>query len=287
MTKLPATIGPLLINETNLSIAWAKILIHILDRTGTEVSPLILSLTGFDEHGRPQEIPEIREKLDNLLLNKSTSRKKLISVEDVAFTIFPQRLWKIAQGDRSKLFRYYLDAFPRYQAINRKHNYRGLYFERLIDYKRGPENGNQLEWLISQFNSREGIRRSMFQASIFDPARDHNATALIEFPCLQHVSFEPTDEGLVINAFYATQQIFNKAYGNYLGVAQLGAFMAHEMHMKLIRMNVIIGVAKLNGIPKTDPDLVKMADGFRKYLSIEITSEENASIVKKKSEIAS
>lgn len=95
----------------------------------------------------------------------------------------------------------------------------------------------------------------MFQASVFDPDRDHVPTAQLQFPCLQHVSFEPTREGLVVNAFYATQQLFVKAYGNYLGIAQLGAFMAHEMEMKLTRMNVIVGVAKFERISKTDTQL--------------------------------
>lgn len=142
--------------------------------------------------------------------------------------------------------------------MNPKDNRRGLYFERLVSYGRGPCNGNQLEWVLSQFNSREGVRRSMFQASVFDPERDHVANAQLQFPCLQHVSFEPTSDGLVVNAFYATQQLFVKAYGNYLGIAQLGAFMAHEMNMKLVRMNVIIGIAKLDKIPKTDPGLTAL-----------------------------
>jgi len=84
------------------------------------------------------------------------------------------------------------------------------------------------------------------------------ADAQLQFPCLQHVSFEPTKEGLVINAFYATQQLFVKAYGNYVGLTQLGAFMAHEMQMKLIRMNVIIGVAKFERISKSDPALATL-----------------------------
>ena len=56
----------------------------------------------------------------------------------------------------------------------------------------------------------------------------------------------------MVNAFYATQQLFVKAYGNYLGIAQLGAFMAHEMRLKMSRMNVIVGVAKSERISKTD-----------------------------------
>ncbi len=249
MTKKYQNSCPLLVDESNLSKAWAKAILHIIDHAGKEVSPLILSVTGFDDNGNPAEDSAVRQALDELLIAKSMQ-----NVETVAYTIFPQRLWKIAQGNRARLFEIYLDAFPRYQAINRN-NRLGLYFERLISYGRGPCNGNQLEWILSQFNSREGVRRSMYQASVFDPGRDHVAVAQLQFPCLQQVSFEPTDEGLIVNAFYATQQLFVKAYGNYLGIAQLGAFMAHEMGTTLFRMNIVIGVAKFERIGKTDKEL--------------------------------
>ena len=139
--------------------------------------------------------------------------------------------------------------------MNPTGNRRGLYFERMISYGRGPCGGNQLEWILTQFDGRHGVRRSMFQASIFDPERDHVADAQLQFPCLQHVSFEPTKQGLVVNAFYATQQLFSKAYGNYLGLTQLGAFIAHEMNTPLLRLNVVIGVAKFERIAKSDPAL--------------------------------
>ena len=100
---------------------------------------------------------------------------------------------------------------------------RGPYFERMVKYGRGPRNGNQLEWILSQYGSRSGVRRSLLQAATFDPGRDHVACAQLGFPCLQQVSFEPTEVGLVVNAFYATQQIIDKAYGNYLGLAPLVA----------------------------------------------------------------
>jgi hypothetical protein len=153
----------------------------------------------------------------------------------------------MSRGDRTRLFTLYGATFPRWQAMNRKANGRGLYFERMIMYGRGPCDGNQLEWILSQFNSRTGVRRSMLQATTFDPGRDHLASAQLGFPCLQHVSFEPSVAGLVTNAFYATQQIFDKAYGNYLGLAQLGAFMAHEMGMPLARLNVMVGSLSSSG----------------------------------------
>ena len=101
----------------------------------------------------------------------------------------------------------------------------------------------------------------------FDPGRDHVASAQLGFPCLQQVSFEPTAAGLVVNAFYATQQIFDKAYGNYLGLAQLGAFMAHEMAMPLARLNVMVGVAKLERITKSDRDFVPLVAAARALVS--------------------
>lgn len=259
MTKRSAPItGPLLVNESDLSKAWARAIVHVIDHAGLEISPLVLSVTGFDDDGMPAEDHVVRQALDTLLLAKG-----MRNVEDVAFTIFPQRLWQMAGGDRERLFEFYRMAFPRYQAMNRKDNKRGLYFERLVSYGRGPCAGNQLQWILEQFNGRDGVRRSMFQASVFDPGRDHVADAQLQFPCLQHVSFEPTKDGLVANAFYATQQLFVKAYGNYLGIAHLAAFMAHEMNMKLARMNVIIGVAKFERISKTDPALAPLLSAAR------------------------
>src|SRR3546814_15497938 len=88
----------------------------------------------------------------------------------------------MAQGDRAKLFEFYKMAFPFYRAQNPKANGKGLYFERLMMYGRGPCDGNQLEWILSQYDSRPGVRRSMWQATTFDPARDHSATAQLGFP---------------------------------------------------------------------------------------------------------
>lgn len=246
---------PHVIDEENLSLAWIRIVDWVQRHTGNNISPLLVSIHGFGDDGQPIESPDIRAGLDSLLAAQGE-----LEIEKVAFTIFPERIWKIAGGDRHKLFQYYRLAFPQYKAMNRKLNGRGLYFERMTMFGDGECDGNQLEFIISQYVSRDGVRDSMLQASIFDPKRDHTKSALIGFPCLQHVSFVPTEEGLVTNAFYATQQLFNKAYGNYLGLARLNAFMAKEMGMRPARLNVFIGVAKLERIAKTDPRLVALVN---------------------------
>lgn len=254
----PASPEPFLITAENVSEAYAQILLHILDHPGNEIAPLVLSVDGFNQGYDIPEDSGIRGALDELLKSKQKS-----DVEDVAYTIFPQRLWTMAQGDRAKLFQFYKMAFPFYRKQNTKLNGRGLYFERLMMYGRGPCDGNQLEWILSQHDSRPGIRRSMWQATTFDPERDHSATAQLGFPCLQHVSFVPTKAGLVANAFYATQQLFDKAYGNYLGLAQLAAFMAHEMDIPLARLNINVGVAKLERISKTNAAMKPLVDAAK------------------------
>lgn len=250
--------GPLMIEAKSVSEAYSRVLLHILGHPGNEIAPLVLTVEGFGKGADIPEDPLVRAELDTLL-----GKKNKRDVEDVAHTIFPQRFWTMAQGHRANLFQFYKMAFPFYRAQNPKANGKGLYFERLMMYGRGPCDGNQLEWILSQYESRRGVRRSMWQATTFDPERDHNATAQLGFPCLQHVSFVPTKAGLVANAFYATQQLFDKAYGNYLGLAQLAAFMAQQMELPLSRLNVTVGVAKLERISKTDSAMTPLIAAAR------------------------
>lgn len=248
MTIKQVYVGPLHIEDDDLSIAWGKIVRHVCQHPGHEVSPLIVSVTGFDEEGVVQETPELRDALDDLLEAHDKQ-----GVEKVAFTIFPQRYWVMAQGDRNKLFGFYKKAFPRFKKMAPRKNAHGLYFERLTMYDpEAPNDGNQLETILSRYEKHGGkMQRMQLQASTYDPRRDQSGTAIQGFPCLQHVTFVPSSGRLTVNAFYATQQLFERAYGNYLGLAQLGAFMSHEMGLKMDRLNVFVGIEKLEGATKT------------------------------------
>jgi hypothetical protein len=256
--------SPLLIDEENISHAWAKAFLHIIDHPGKEISPLVVSITGFND-GIPNEDIDIRQSLDKCLADNDEQK-----IHTVANTIFPDSLWRLSKYQRHELFERYLKFLPRAKAIKhcKQKNRRGLYFERLIAFGSGPCDGNQLEYIISQYNARPGVRRSMFQASIFDPGRDHIGSAQLPFPCLQHISFVPQDKMLILNAFYATQQIFNKAYGNYLGLCRLGRFMAHEMGLGFNRMNCFIGIAKMDNIIKKCDTLSPVIEASRQAISL-------------------
>jgi hypothetical protein len=90
------------------------------------------------------------------------------------------------------------------------------------------------------------------QAACFDPLKDHTGQSVRGFPCLQQVSFaHDQNDGLAVNAYYPTQYVFDRGYGNYLGLCHLGHFMAHELGLQLLRVNCYIGRPELGNATKS------------------------------------
>lgn len=269
-----SNIEPVVISDTNLSRAWARILVHAVDHPGTEISPLVISLSGFGGQDDIPEIPAIRGSLDAMLRGRRD-----FEIATVANTIFPQSVWRIAGGNRLVLYKEYIETLPRYVAMERM-NKDGTYFSRLIafdvDARTGdrssclvgvPENGNQLEFVIKLLAQGKVRRDSAFQMSIFDPTRDHSTQPYKVFPCMQHLTFIRLENGgLGLNAFYATQQIVRKAYGNLLGLCRLGHFVASETGLTLDRVTVFVGCEKIGGVPKGDTRLAPVLAAARAAL---------------------
>lgn len=246
----------------NLSLGWAKV-VERLARPGVErIAPLTLSISGFGDAGVAEEVDEIRAAVDAFLVAQEKR-----DTENVAWTIFPARYHEIAGGDRDEFFKLFIESFPRVQDFNPRNNKRGSYFQRLVDLNGDGKGPNQLKWLLDDYEQHPKARRtSKFQATTFDPARDYTSSGQLEFPCLQQVSFVPDDGDLTVNAFYATQQIARKGYGNYLGLARLGAFMANEMKLRFAQLNIFVGVAKMD-VGKTDPDFQALLSVVRAQLA--------------------
>ncbi len=229
---------PLIINENNISVAWAKALLAGLSPE-KELIPLILTVNELNNKENWEDL-EIRSLLDSNL--KKLGKQ---SCKTVASTIFPESLWN-AKANREQLYERYFKILPAIKKCSK--NRHGVYFERLIDFNESGnlnEANNQLEHVIlTRLNGNH--RRSALQVSIYDPKRDQSNQRQLGFPCLQHITFVPhaDEKGLTINAFYATQYLFERAYGNYLGLCNLGRFVAHELNLELIQMNCMVGIAK-------------------------------------------
>ena len=236
----------MIIEESNLSVAWGKAFLKVLDTTGGEVSPLLVVINGLD-NAKPPEIPGFRNVLDSALQEK----KKDLTCHEVANTIFPASLWNPELG-RKCLYKRYLKIFP--SVCTHRRNRHGVYFHRLIAFGCGRNTQksevNQLEHIIRTWK-KGNHRRSALQASLFDPYQDHTHQRQRGFPCLQQVAFANIgNKHLQVTGFYATQYIFERAYGNYLGLCRLGHFMAHEMGLKLSKVVCIAALEKLHGPKK-------------------------------------
>jgi len=236
------TSNPLFIQDTDLAHAWARAFLEAMKPGRREILPLVVTVTGFADD-RPTENPAIRCALDEAIL-----RMEEFSCFTVASTIFPQSLWN-PEESRDQLFERYRRILPRLRKMEKRNQY-GLYFERLIAF--GPQKINQLDHIISTYQGGNH-RRSSLQASIFDPAVDHTNQRQRGFPCMQQIAFAPFGDGeLAITGFYAIQHLFERAYGNYLGLCDLGHFVAHELGLRLTQMTCVAGVAKLGNVNKAD-----------------------------------
>lgn len=250
---------PRLICESNLSYAWARAFDLVINSNKTNLCPLLISIDGFKEN-LPQEDHRLRQELDRSL---GLAGKYSSSVS--GSLIFPYNQWdRIGRPGPKKFFDWYLAEFlPRLKARDRL-NRNGTYFERMIAYqgskrvdgKTVVSTKNQLEQIILQWKRDQKCgrrpRQSALQVSCFDPPKDHTGQPMRGFPCLQQVGFTYDNTGgLSLTAFYPTQYIFDRGYGNYLGLCHLGAFMAHELGMRMVRLNVLVSCPELGSPAKS------------------------------------
>lgn len=239
--------NPFCIERTNLSIAWYEAMKALIAEPGGEIEPLVVTITNLHD-GAPQELGAVRQILDAALVGE-----RLAACETVASTVFPRSMWNPGM-DRNVFYERYLRALPRIKRLSRQNQY-GTYFERLIAF--GDQKCNQLEYIIQTFR-RGNHRRSALQASLFNPLRDQTHQRRRGFPCLQQVAFAPNVERaeLAITGFYATQELYERAYGNYLGLCRLGQFVACELNLKLTRMTCVASLAIMGDMTKSSATLL-------------------------------
>lgn len=231
------------ITENSVSSAWLKAIQLTSARPRKEASNLTVNIEDLTETTNLEDTA-IRRILDRALEENDN-----FSVSAVANTIFPASLWRPDQP-RAVLFERYLRLWPRINKV--RQNRRGTYFQRMISYPEPSQSAfNQLDFVISAYN-KGTRRRSALQCGILAPNIDLNATPFQGFPCMQQVAFIPEGrDGLRISALYPMHYLWARAYGNYLGLINLGRFMAFEMELELTALTCIALVAKVD-----EPELI-------------------------------
>ena len=247
------------IKEDNLSIAWAKAFLATMGHP--EISPMTITVTGLSNESIP-ECCEIRNTLENSLKEHS-----FWSCHTVANTIFPKSFWN-PQRDANFLFGRYKRCRQQIRKCPSNHN--GVYFDRLTAY--GIDYGkpvNQLEYIIKTYKEKRNHRRSALHASVLDPKCDEKHQRQRGFPCLQQVGFVPVDKNFLnVVGFYPMEYIYDRGYGNYLGLCRLGQFMALEMGLSLRQMTCFVGVGRYGNSQKINKTPLRdLEERIERYIS--------------------
>jgi hypothetical protein len=234
-----------LIQQKSLSEAWIAAMELLLDCDGKAVNlNVAFQADASDSPSVGAEIDAFVEK-QNLHHNDGN----LLIVNTVANTIFPAALYHPHLGDEAapRLYENYALSMRMHR---RRKGDKETYFNRLVAYPVGPEinvkdkpllnpdgTWNQLAYYIDRLRRQRETRHlsSSYELGVSHPndaelrvqmpLKDKRMTS---FPCLSHISFTLVNDLVHMNATYRNQTFITRAYGNYLGLANLLGFVARE-----------------------------------------------------------
>jgi len=203
--------------------------------------------------------PSIRAQLDQILASKQKQ-----PVRTVANTIFPAAMARSAK-DHDALVARYKDVFPTLKRLHRG-NQLGTYFDRLINYPGPRGSSDQLAFIIGRLRQQQETRGPMtacYEANLISPTDDHGPgvvavsapvrvpgidNGIMQFPCLSHCSFQFDRAGRIhLTALYRSQYMVERAYGNYLGLGELLAYVANHSGLDVGGLTVVAGYAQIDG----------------------------------------
>lgn len=233
------------VDAETLSEGWLEAVRLLRPVPGRKVVHLIVRVR------RPDiEDPQIRGEAQNLIDKYNATRletKWLYDVTTTRNTIFPAA-WARTRQEPAELAGYYLSHYTKGGLRGVTHNSHGTYFGRIVAYPR--DNGDPADQLTDTVRKlRDELEKrtnksSRYEINIYNERKDASP---MSFPCLAHLSVHQHDGQLHLQAIYRNEYLIGRAYGNYLGLAELQAYMAAAAGLAVGELLVTIGHAELDG----------------------------------------
>lgn len=179
------------------------------------------------------------------------------SMHTVANTIFPVGLYRPGKHGAGDRFMTSVARGERLRARSRNRGW-GTYVGRLVGYPApGGETVNQLQAMLDTLhkdrNYKDRYEAPMVVPHLDEPAAVtgavlHGDRSVDPFraqggPCLAHLSLTSVDQRLSMIAVYRGHAYETRAYGNFLGLARLLAFLAAETGREVGELLVVTGHA--------------------------------------------
>lgn len=206
------------------------------------------------------ERDDVRAEAQGLIDSyNQTHKKPLNHIETTRNTIFPAA-WARRFPEPADLSDHYLAHYTKDLLRGYRQNARGTYFGRMVAYPRGTGSppGNQLTETVKKLRnelSNHGPKSSCYEINIYSEANDRNR---MSFPCLAHLSVHLHDRELHMQAIYRNETFVSRAYGNFLGIAELQAYLAKAVEVDVGELLMTVGHAHLDsaGITRSVADML-------------------------------
>lgn len=155
--------------------------------------------------------------------------KELPDIETTRNTIFPAA-WAQRNPQPAALGAYYRERYTKDGLLGFNQNGKGTYFGRIVAFPRGEGQapGDQLVETVRKIKAELASgsnKSSRYEINIFCERTD---TGAMSFPCLAHVSVHLHERQLHMQAIYRNEYLVGRAYGNYLGLAQLQTYISEQ-----------------------------------------------------------
>lgn len=243
------------IEAPNLSAAWLSAVRTLYGTPGAKAVHLILRIADptLDDE-------TIRAEAQRLIDEWNTNAKSQPLMYDVLTTrntLFPAA-WAERHPEPSDLAEYYRERYPRLRSHDSGNKF-GTYFGRIVAYPRESKHddtGDQLTTLVSKLRQEMAggsAKSSRYEVNIFSERYDTNP---MSFPCLAHLSFHLHEGRLHQQAIYRNESLVGRAYGNYLGLAQLQCYVARACALQVGEFLATIGHAELDGHRRPVADML-------------------------------
>lgn len=212
---------------------------------------------------------DVRAEAQGLIDTYNQTHEKPINhIETTRNTIFPAA-WARRFPEPADLADHYLAHYTKDSLRGHLQNARGTYFGRMVAYPRGTgvPPGNQLIETVRKLRSelsKRGPLSSCYEINIYSEAKDRNR---MSFPCLAHLSVHLHDRQLHMQAIYRNETFVSRAYGNFLGIAELQAYLARAVGAEVGELLMTVGHAHLD----SDGITQRVADMLDRLRNLELT----------------
>lgn len=231
------------VSGTTVSDGWLRAMRMLAKRQNRDAFHLTVRFADPTE-----EDPNVRSAVDRML-----GELGLQDVEAVANTIFPKGLAD-SSSDSHHLADRYRKTYPTIRKMSPK-NARGTYFGRLV--QRPPDDLDQLNATIHKLRQSVAVgnqrMQSTYEVDLADPdlamstyVAGKDLRVRYGFPCLSFLSFHLDGDSLHLFAFYRSQFMVERGYGNYLGLGRLLQYVANQVDVPAGEMLVVSGHARID-----------------------------------------